>query len=146
MKPTGTRPVGTQSHLNRAVTARRPNARWVTNSTAIRTTEHRLYLRIILDLYSGLVVEFATGSAPRQTGSATATEWIPVILQSDRGCQFTSKVCQYFLATCHIMCGKSVVGSCAGNAAAESYLGAKRERVHQPQHRTRVEVREDIFD
>ena len=96
-----------------------------------------MYLRIILDLYSGLVVEFATGSAPRQTGSATATEWIPVILQSDRGCQFTSKVCQYFLATCHIMCGKSVVGSCAGNAAAESYLGAKRERVHQPQHRTR---------
>ena len=38
-------------------------------------------------------------------------------------------------------------GSCADNAAAESFFGIlKRERVNRRQYQTRVEARADIFD
>lgn len=41
----------------------------------------------------------------------------------------------------------SAVGSCADNAAAESFFGVlKRERGHRRQYRTRDEARADIFD
>ena len=41
----------------------------------------------------------------------------------------------------------SAVGSCADNAAAESFFGRlKRERVNRRRYRTRAEARADIFD
>ncbi|SFU77544.1 putative transposase [Nitrosospira multiformis] len=41
----------------------------------------------------------------------------------------------------------SAVGSCADNAAAESFFGLlKRERIYRRQYRTRAEARTDIFD
>lgn len=71
----------------------------------------------------------------------------PVILHSDRGCQVTSDEYQSFLAAHHITCSISAVGSCADNAAAESFFGVlKRERVHRRQYRTQAEARADIFD
>jgi transposase InsO family protein len=41
----------------------------------------------------------------------------------------------------------SAVGSCADNAAAESFFGVlKRERVNRHHYRTRAEARANIFD
>ena len=41
----------------------------------------------------------------------------------------------------------SMVGSCADNAAAESFIGVlKRERVNRRQYQTSAEARADIFD
>jgi len=41
----------------------------------------------------------------------------------------------------------SAVGSCADNAAAESFFGVlTRERVNRHHYRTRAEARADIFD
>jgi putative transposase len=41
----------------------------------------------------------------------------------------------------------SAVGTCADNAAAESFFGLlKRERVNRRQYRTRSEARADVFD
>ena len=41
----------------------------------------------------------------------------------------------------------SAVGSCADNAAAESFFGLlKRERIYRRQYQTRHEARTDIFD
>jgi len=41
----------------------------------------------------------------------------------------------------------SAVGSCADNAAAESFFGRlKRERVNRRQYQTRAEARADIFN
>ena len=71
----------------------------------------------------------------------------PVILHSDRGCQFTSDEYQAFLAAHHITCSMSAMGGCADNAAAESFFGVlKRERVNRRQYRTKAEARADIFD
>ena len=63
-----------------------------------------------------------------------------VILHSDRGCQFTSDEYQQFLAAHQVTCSMSAVGSCADNAAAESFFGRlKRERVNRRQYQTRAE-------
>ena len=71
----------------------------------------------------------------------------PVILHSDRGCQFTSDEYQHFLAGHNLVCSMSAVGSCADNAAAEGFFGMlKRERVNRRRYRTRTEARVDIFD
>ena len=71
----------------------------------------------------------------------------PVILHSDRGCQFASDDYQRFLAGHNLTCSMSAAGSCADNAAAESFFGLlKRERVNRRQYRTRAEARADVFD
>ncbi len=140
--------------LARDFTAHAPNTKWVTD-TYVRTAEHWVYLCVVLDLYSGLVVGWSM--SPRQdrqlvVQAVLMAVWqqpgrTPVILHSDRGCQFTSEAYQRFLAAHHIICSMSAVGSCADNAAAESFFGLlKRERVNRRQDRTRAEARADIFD
>jgi putative transposase len=154
-KASGIPPVGTQNHLERDFTATVPNTKWVTDITYIRTAEHWLYLCVVLDLYSGVVVGWSM--SPRQDRQLVVQAVLmalwqrpgrtPVILHSDRGCQFTSEEYQRFLAAHHITCSMSAVGSCADNAAAESFFGVlKRERVNRRQYRTRAEARGDIFD
>jgi putative transposase len=154
-KASGIPPAGTRNHLERNFTATAPNTKWVTDITYIRTAEHWLYLCVVLDLYSGLVVGWSM--SPRQdrhlvVQAVLMAVWqrpgrTPVILHSDRGCQFTSDEYQHFLAAHHITCSMSAVGSCADNAAAESFFGLlKRERVNRRQYRTRAEARADIFD
>lgn len=104
---------------------------------------------MVLDLYSGLVVGWSM--SPRQDRqfvmqAVLMAVWqrpghTPVILHSDRGCQFTSDEYQRFLAAHHITCSMSAVGSCADNAAAESFFGVlKRERVNRRQYRTRADA------
>ncbi|MET0515182.1 MAG: IS3 family transposase [Nitrospiraceae bacterium] len=154
-KPSGTPPAGTRNHLERDFTAPAPNTKWVTDITYIRTAEHWLYLCIVLDLYSDVVVGWSM--SPRQDRqlvmqAVLMAVWqrpgrTPVILHSDRGCQFTSDEYQQFLAAHHITCSMSAVGSCADNAAAESFFGLlKRERVNRRHYRTRAEARADLFD
>jgi putative transposase len=154
-KPTGTPPVGTRNHLERDFTATIPNTKWVTDITYIRTAEHGLYLCIVLDLYSGLVVGWSMSARQdRQlvVQAVLMALWqrptrTPVILHSDRGCQFTSEEYQQFLAAHQVTCSMSAVGSCADKAAAESFFGRlKRERVNRRQYQTRAEARTDIFD
>jgi len=71
----------------------------------------------------------------------------PVVLHSDRGCQFTSYEYQRFLSGHNLVCSMSAVGSCADNAAAEGFFGMlKRERVNRRHYLTRAEARSDIFD
>jgi len=155
MKRTGVRPVGTQNHLNRDFTAAAPNIKWVTDMTYSRTAEHWLYLCVVLGLYSGLVAGWSM--SPQQDRqlvihAVLMAVWqqpapIPIILHSDRGCQFTSEEYQRFLKALQVTCSMSAVGSCADNAAADSFFGVlKHERVNRQHYRTRAEARADIFD
>lgn len=154
-KPSGVRPQGIRNHRERDFTAVASNTKWVTDIPYIRTAEHWLYLCVVLDLYSRLVVGWSM--SPHQdrhlvVQAVLMALWqrpdhTPVILHSDRGCQFTSEEYQRFLAAHHITGSMSAVGSCADNAAAESFFGVlKRERVNRQQYRTRAEARADIFD
>ena len=109
----------------------------------------------MLDLYSGVIVGWSMSA--RQdcqlvVQAVLMAIWqrptrTPVILHFDRGCQFTSDEYQRFLAAHQVTCSMSMVGSCADNAAAESFFGVlKRERVNRRHYRTRAEARADIFE
>jgi putative transposase len=154
-KPTGTRPASVQNHLARDFRADQPNTKWVTDITYIRTAEGWLYLSVVVDLFSGRVVGWSM--SPRQDRQLVLQAVLmalwqradrsPVVLHSDRGCQFTSDEYQRFLQGHRLQCSMSAVGSCADNAAAESFFGLlKRERVNRRQYRTRSEARADVFD
>ena len=68
-------------------------------------------------------------------------------MASPAGCQFTSDEYQRFLQGHQILSSMSAVGTCADNAATESFFGLlKRERVNRRQYRTRAEARADVFD
>lgn len=79
-----------------------------------------MYLCVVLDLYSGLVVGWPM--SPRQDRQLVVQAVLMAVWQR-RGCQFTSEEYQRFLAAHHIICSMSAVGSCADNAAAEVSLG-----------------------
>lgn len=51
-----TRPAGVRSLLERAFTAQEAESKWVTDITEIATQEGKLFLCVVLDLYSNLVV------------------------------------------------------------------------------------------
>ena len=154
-KSSGQRPSDINNHLERDFNAEQANTKWVTDITYIRTAENWLYLCVVIDLFSGIVVGWSMSH--RQTRDLVIQAVLmalwqrqdhePVILHSDRGCQFTSDEYQRFLKGHNLICSMSDVGSCADNAAAEGFFGLlKRERVHRRQYLTRAEARADIFD
>jgi putative transposase len=56
----------------------------------------------------------------------------PVILHSDRGCQFTSDEYQRCLKEHNLICSMDDVGSCGDNVAREGFFGLlKRNRSFQ---------------
>ena len=154
-KPSGRRPGDVQNHLQRDFGATEPNTKWVTDITYIRVVDSWLYLCIVVDLHSGVVVGWSMSRCQDRHLVLQAVlmalwqreDQSSVILHSDRGCQFTSGDYQRFLAGHNLTCSMSAAGSCADNAAAESFFGMlKRERVNRRQYRTRAEARADIFD
>ena len=154
-KPSGRRPADVQNHLQRDFTASEPNTKWVTDITYIRVVDSWLYLCVVVDLHSGMVVGWSMSRCQDRHLVLQAVlmalwqreEQTLVILHSDRGCQFTSGDYQRFLAGHNLTCSMSAAGSCADNAAAESFFGMlKRERVNRRQYQTRAEARADVFD
>lgn len=154
-KDTAQRPAGVQNHLERNFNAQSPNTKWVTDITYIRTAESWLYLCVVIDLFSGVVVGWSMSH--RQTREIVIQAVLmalwqrkshePVVLHSDRGTQFTSDEYQQFLRGHNLICSMSAVGSCADNAACEGFFGIlKRERVNRRYYRTRSEARADVFD
>jgi putative transposase len=154
-KPTGTRPDHVRNHLSRDFSADEPNTKWVTDITYIRTAEGWLYLSVVVDLFSGRVVGWSMSARQDRhlvLQAVLMALWqrkdrSPVILHSDRGCQFTSDEYQRFLKGHRLLSSMSAVGSCADNAAAEGFFGLlKRERVNRRQYQSRAEARADVFD
>jgi putative transposase len=154
-KQSSERPDGIQNHLQRDFNADEPNTKWVTDITYIRVNKVWLYLCVVLDLHSKIIVGWSMSHRQdRQLviQSVLMALWqrqekTPVILHSDRGCQFTGDEYQRFLKGHNLISSMSAVGSCADNAAVEGFFGQlKRERVKRRHYQTRSEARADIFD
>ena len=154
-KDSSQRPAGITNHLQRDFHADEQNTKWVTDITYIRTAEGWLYLCVVIDLHFGIVVGWSM--SPRQTRDIVIQAVLmalwqradrsPVILHSDRRCQFTSDEYQRFLTGHNLVSSMSAVGSCADNAACEGFFGMlKRERVNRRRYQTRTEARADVFD
>ena len=154
-KDAGQRPADISNHLQRDFSAETENTKWVTDITYIRSGENWLYLCVVIDLFSGVVVGWSMSH--RQTRDLVIQAVLmalwqrknhePVILHSGRGCQFTSDEYQRFLKGHNLVCSMSAVGSCADNAACKGFFGMlKRERVNRRYYNTRSEARADVFD
>ena len=115
-----------------------PNQSWVTDITYIRTHEGWLYLAVVIDLFSRLVVGWSMKS--RITTDLVLDALLmallrrhpknKVLVHSDQGSQYTSHEWQTFLKHHNLESSMSRRGNCHDNAVAESFFQLlKRERI-----------------
>lgn len=146
-------PVG-PNLLDRQFISAGPNLVWASDITYIRTLEGWLYLSVVIDLHSRMVVGWSMSerlSAPLVLDalSMAISRRDPaagLIHHSDRGSQYAGGEYQRMLASAGMICSMSRRGDCYDNAVAESFFGTlKTERVYRQQYHTREEARRDIF-
>lgn len=148
-------PPGVRNLLERDFNALEPETKWVTDITEIGTDEGKLYLCVVLDLFSKLVIGWSMHHRQDRQMVIRAVEmaiwqrrggW-SVILHSDRGSQFRSSDYQRFLTQNTLLCSMSAVGHCGDNAACEGFFGMlKRERVSRTRYPSLDAARADLFD
>jgi transposase InsO family protein len=141
--------------LQRDFTAPAPNRKWLTDITAVWTTDGWLYLAVVLDVYSRLVVGWAM-SSHRDESLVEEALWMalgwrkPVqelLHHSDRGSQYTSLAYQAVLAQFHIQVSMSGKGDCYDNAMMESFFSSlKTECVHRQVYQSHSEATGSIFE
>ena len=151
----GTPAVVAPNHLQRQFKVAAPNQSWVTDITYIRTHEGWLYLAVVLDLFSRLVVGWSMGSRIDTRLALDALHmaiWrrrpkAPVLVHSDQGCQFTGHEWQTFLRDHQLISSMSRRGNCHDNAVVESFFQLlKRERIRRQTYATREDARADVFN
>lgn len=143
------------NHLDRDFEAQKPNERWVTDITYIRTHEGSLYLATVLDLFSRQVVGWSM--KPRMStdlvmDALLMASWRrrpkrEVLIHSDQGSQYTSREWRDFLNDHRLKPSMSRRGNCHDNAVAESFFSLlKSERVKRKIYKDRGTAQQDIFD
>jgi len=140
--------------LQRDFSATAPNQKWVADITYVATAEGWLYLALVVDLFSRMVVGWAM--LPQLTSDlvllalqmAVHRRQPPqeLIHHSDHGSQYTSHTVQGLLAKYQIQASLGSVGDCYDNAAMEScFASLKRECIHRHFFTSRAEARTVIF-
>ena len=141
--------------LARQFTQPAPDRAWVTDITYIATGEGWLYLAVILDLCSRLIVGWAVSDRIARELTLNALDMALVrrrpleglLHHSDRGSQYASGDYQAVLADAGIVCSMSRRGNCWDNAVAESFFATlKVELVHDARWETRATARTELFE
>jgi putative transposase len=141
--------------LNRGFIIPEPDQVWVTDFTYIRTKEGWLYVTVVVDLFSRLIVGWSMRS--RATAESVIDALLMaiwrrrptkrVLVHSDQGAQYTSKDWQTFLKDNNLEASMSRRGNCHDNAVAESFFSLlRKERVRNRTYKTRSDARSEIFD
>jgi putative transposase len=141
--------------LKQDFNATHPNQKWVSDITYIWTEEGWLYLAVIVDLYSRMVVGWSMSERMTSTLVCDALKMalfrrgMPrgVILHSDRGSQYCSHEYQKIIKEQHLICSMSKKGDCYDNAAMESWNHSlKVEAIHGERFLTRDSVKKHVFE
>jgi transposase InsO family protein len=141
--------------LGREFTATAPNQKWAGDLTYIWTNEGWLYLAVIIDLFSRMVIGWSM--MPRMTADlacnalrmaiANRLPFQKPLMHSDRGSQYASAQHRKILRTFGITCSMSRKGNCWDNAVMESFFGSvKKECVYQTTFHTRDKAQRELFD
>ena len=136
--------------LNRDFNADKPNQKWVTDISYIKTGQGTLYLSVIRDLYDNSIIAYKTGTEQNinlvlsTIKAAKRKEKVTAELQlhSDQGFQYTSN--QYFKLTksYNITPSMSRKGNPCDNAMAENFFSIlKTECIYRTKLRTYEEAR-----
>lgn len=140
--------------LNREFDASHPNEKWAADITYIWTDEGWLYLAVVLDLFSRMVVGWAMDASLESDLVEQALRMAmthrclgdALLHHSDQGSQYASLSFQALLADSSILASMSATGNCYDNAPVESFFATlKCELVNRRRYRTRAEARLDIF-
>lgn len=129
--------------VQRDFTADAPNRLWLTDITEHPTSEGKLYLCAIKDVYSGRIVGYSIDSRMKARLAVDALnhavsrrdiipavgDAVGTILHSDRGSQFRSKKLRRALKAHQITGSMGRVGACGDNAAMESFFSLLQKNV-----------------
>ncbi len=156
-------PTTTQQHLgdrvatnllNREFSADMPNQKWVSDITYIDTAEGWLYLAVVMDLYSRLVVGWAMGE--QMDARLVEGAWQMALLNrqppagllhhSDRGSQYTSETYRNQLANLDCQVSMSRTGNCYDNAAMESFFATLKAECANKVFNSKLEASSSIFE
>lgn len=116
--------------LNRDFYAERPNQKWVTDISYIKTGEGVLYLSVIRALYDNSIVAYKTGTEQNinlvlsTIKAATRKEKVTAELRlhSDQGFQYTSQAYYSLTKSYHITPSMSIRGNPYDNALAKNFF------------------------
>ena len=141
--------------LNRDFHADRPNQKWVTDISYIRTSQGFLYLSVIRDLYDRSIVAYKTSTIQNinlvlnTIKAAKKKEKVTGELQlhSDQGFQYTSQPYFNLTKAYHITPSMSRRGNPYDNALAENFFSIlKTECIYRTKIKTFAEARHLIDD
>ena len=139
-----------KNHLARDFHADRPNQKWVTDISYIKTGQGFLYLSVIRDLYDNSIVAYKTGTEQNinlvlsTIRAAKRTEKVTAELQrhSDQGFQYTSQAYYSLTKSYHITPSMSSRGNPYDNAMAENFFSIlKTECIYRIKLKTYEEAR-----
>ena len=135
---------------NRDFHAERPNQKWVTDISYIKTGQGVLYLSVIRDLYDNSIVAYKTGTEKNVNlvlsaiRAAKRKEKVTAELQlhSDQGFQYTSQAYYSLTKSYHITPSMSRRGNPYDNALAENFFSIlKTECIYRAKIHTYEEAR-----
>ena len=136
--------------LARDFHAERPNQKWVTDISYIKTGQGVLYLSVIRNLYDNSIVAYKTGTEQNVNlvlstiRAAKRKEKVTAELQlhSDQGFQYTSQAYFKLTRSYHITPSMSSRGNPYDNAMAENFFSIlKTECIYRTKLKTYVEAR-----
>lgn len=141
--------------LQQNFAASKPNEKWVSDITYIWTEEGWLYLAVVMDLYSRMVVGWSMSERMTSKLVIEALQMAiwrrkkprGVILHSDRGSQYCSHDYQKLLTDNGFICSMSKRGDCYDNASMESWNHSfKVEAIHGEKFSTRADAKNHVFE
>jgi putative transposase len=143
------------NRLDRQFETTAPDQVWTADITYIPTQEGWLYLAVVMDLYTRMIVGWAMDARMTRALviSALRMAWFrrkpkPGLLHhSDRGSQYCSHDYQALLGQYKMSASMSRKGNCWDNAPMESFFNSlKNERVFHQHYATRALAKQDLFD
>lgn len=143
------------NRLNQRFEAPAPNQVWVGDVTFIPTRQGWLYLFVLIDLHSRLVVGWSMAASSHTRHALAALEMAVkhrrprpgLIHHTDQGYQYTSGAYRARLDALGLTASMSRRGNCHDNAVAESFFSSlKNELIYDRDFKTRSEAQAAIFE
>ena len=123
--------------LKREFTATAPNLAWVGDTTELRTPQGKLFLAVIIDLFSRFVVGWAISAVNDRHLTLKALDMAlrrrgpgeGLVHHSDQGSTYASEDYQDVLTKHGITCSMSRRGNCLDNAVSESWFSTLKHEL-----------------
>lgn len=131
-----------------------PNQSWGADFTYLPTREGWLYLAVVEDLFSRMIVGWSMAEAMESRLVVDALEMaitrrrpeVGLLAHSDRGSQYASDHYRRRLEADGIVCSMSGVGQCWDNAPVESFFGRLKVELEVEVFETRDQARAMVFE